>query len=228
MKTNQTLVTWYRTMGVLMLVLCTASCMGTRAPIPPVMPAPPIEIVPEVPTGSLFGARSGPGLFEDRRAKRVGDILTVRLMEETDAANTSGTSISKSNSNDIQNPVIAGEALSSSTNLQFTMDSGHEFSGSADSNQSNSLEGTIAVLVTAVLPGGNLMVEGEKWITLNRGREFIRLSGIVRPIDIGQDNIVASNRIANANIAYSATGDKARANTVGWLSRFFMGRYAPF
>ena len=226
MKSNQTMK-WCRAAVILLLIPGAVGCMGSRAPVPPVSPVPLVEPVQKAPDGSLFGI-NGPGLFEDRRAKRVGDILTVQLMEETDAANTSGTSISKSNSNDIQNPVIAGEALSSSTNLQFTMDSGHEFSGSADSNQSNSLEGTIAVLVTAVLPGGNLMVEGEKWITPNRGREFIRLSGIIRPIDVGQDNVVLSNRIANANIAYSATGDKARANTVGWLSRFFMGRYSPF
>lgn len=215
--------------GVLLLVLVTAmGCASSRTALPSTAPLPQIEVAQPAPTGSLFGGGAGPGLFEDRRARSVGDILTAQLMEETDAANASGTNISKSNSNDIQNPVIAGEALRSTTNLEFGMDSEHAFTGSADSNQSNSLEGTIAVIVTAVLPGGNLMVEGEKWITLNRGREFIRLSGVIRPIDVGQDNVVPSNRIANANIAYSATGDHARANTVGWLSRFFMGRYSPF
>jgi flagellar L-ring protein precursor FlgH len=180
-------------------------------------------------SGSIFAA-GRLQLFEDIRARSIGDILVVQLTERTDAEKSSNTSISKANSNEIENPVLAGRTrtLQNDSNLEFKLDSNHEFTGGADSAQSNSLTGTVAVTVTRILPGGNLVIAGEKWVNINRGKEFIRLRGVVRPIDVGQDNVISSTKIANAEIIYSGTGETANANTAGWLSRFFMGRVWPF
>ena len=103
-----------------------------------------------------------------------------------------------------------------------------DFTGSGDSEQSNSLRGEIAVTVVDILPNGNLVVRGEKIIGLNQGSEFIRLSGMVRPQDISSDNIVMSRKIANARIFYGGGGVVAESNSRGWLSRFFDSPLFPF
>ena len=93
---------------------------------------------------------------------------------------------------------------------------------------SNSLSGNITVTVHDVLPNGVLMVKGEKWLTLNQGDEYIRISGMVRPQDIGSDNTVESTKLADARIAYSGTGSVNDSNVMGWMSRFFIGAIWPF
>lgn len=185
---------------------------------------------PKPTEGAIYNAYSSIAFLEDTRARRVGDIIIVRLAERTDAKKASGTNIAKSNSNSITNPVLAGRTrtIGGASNLGFELDSDHAFSGNSDSSQSNQLTGTIAVTVTAVLPGGNLVIEGEKWLTINRGKEFIRLRGIVRSIDVATDNTIPSSIIANAVIVYSGKGEAANSNKMGWLSRFFMGPVWPF
>jgi len=90
------------------------------------------------------------------------------------------------------------------------------------------LAGNISVVVSEVLPNGNLVVRGEKWMTLNQGDEFIRITGIVRPQDIDPDNTVSSYLVANARIGYGGTGPVADANVLGWLTRFFISAVFPF
>lgn len=192
----------------------------------------PTESIPYVPaqlqpmTGTVYLGNDSTGLFEDYRARRVGDILSVVLQESTAASKSSDTSIDKSNSTSITDPIIGGAV--GSTNFETGLESSNSFAGGAESNQSNSLDGQIAVTVSAVLPNGNLYIQGEKWIQINQGSEFIRLRGMVRPEDITSDNRIASNRIADAKISYSGTGPTASANSMGWLSRFFNGQLWPF
>ena len=95
------------------------------------------------------------------------------------------------------------------------------FSGEGWSTQSNRLDGSVTVTVVEQLPNGNLFVQGEKWLTLNQGKEFVRVSGIVRPVDILADNSVSSEKVANARIEYAGKGALADANRMGWLARFF-------
>ena len=109
-----------------------------------------------------------------------------------------------------------------------SLESATEFSGGGDSDQSNSLSGTITAVVAKVLPNGLLLVQGEKWFQLNRGEEYVRVSGLIRPEDVSGDNTVSSLRLADARIAYSGTGELAQANTAGWLTRFFLGTVFPF
>jgi flagellar L-ring protein precursor FlgH len=95
------------------------------------------------------------------------------------------------------------------------------FKGAGQATQSNSLTGEISVTVAQVYPNGTMLVRGQKLLTLNRGDEYIRLSGLVRPDDVGSDNRVPSTRVADARIAYSGRGELARGSRQGWLQRFF-------
>lgn len=182
------------------------------------------------PTGSIYMASRNMSLFEDVKARQVGDIVTVVLAEATDAAKSSDTTLDKSNSNTITNPTFGADAAGAGSDLSlgFDLSSSGAFSGESASNQSNSLQGSVAVSVVKVLPNGNLYVQGEKWIHINQGNEYIRLRGIIRPEDIGTNNTVLSTKVADARISYGGTGAPAEANMVGWLSRFFMSPIWPF
>lgn len=186
----------------------------------------PIALVPPAQnTGGLYQAGYDLVLFEDLRASRVGDIIQVLLVEQMDAAKTSKTEIDKDSKTNLPAPTLFGELMD---DLGLSLDSSSEFEGEGKSNQSNHLSGSIAVTVAKVLPNGNLMVQGEKWIQINQGGEFIRIKGIVRPSDVSSDNIVLSTHVANARISYGGRGSLDDANTSGWLVRFFMSPLWPF
>ncbi len=180
--------------------------------------------------GSLYRASHNLVLFDDRRAHAVGDIVTIRLEERTRSSKSAETSLTKETSNELLNPLVFGSAVtgSGSETLLNSLDSETEFAGGGASDQSNSLTGTISAMVAEVLPNGLLLVQGEKWFQLNRGEEYVRISGLLRAEDVGPDNAVSSQRLADARIAYSGTGAIAQANSAGWLSRFFMGTLNPF
>jgi flagellar L-ring protein precursor FlgH len=181
--------------------------------------------VPQRTEGSLYQSSYGLNLFDDRKALRIGDIITVTLSERTVSRKSSGVSVAK----DSQLNFNAGTLLGANvTDLETALQQSRNFSGDAGADQSNSLQGNITVTVADVMPNGNLIVRGEKWMTLNRGDEFIRISGIVRPDDISPDNTVISTRLANAKISYSGTGALADSQSMGWLSRFFNSEYWPF
>lgn len=194
-------------------------------------PPPPIFVEHEPATdGAIYRANTDVRLFEDFKASRVGDILTVKLVERTNASKNSATSTAKSSDISLPSPTLAGINPPTAQGYEIlnnALAGETVFDGSGSSSQSNSLVGDITVTVTERLPNGNLVIRGEKWVTLNQGREFIRLSGIVRPWDIGTDNNIASTRIANANITYSSRGVLADANRMGWLSRFFNSIFYP-
>ncbi len=195
----------------------------------PKIPDSPVQ--KKVSDGSLFTTSNSMLLYEDRKAAQVGDIITVILTETTDASKKADTDTKKESDVSLANPIIAGRNYAfNSGQSSFEMDIGmeSEFKGEAESKQSNKLSGTISVTVQQVLPNGNLIVRGEKWITLNQGDEFIRLSGILRPQDITAENTAPSNRLANARIQYSGTGQMADANKQGWLARFFNSPWWPF
>ena len=194
----------------------------------PIMPEIPTEEV--VATGSLYHSGWSNGLYSDTKARRVGDIITVILMENTQASKTAKTETKKETDASLS-PLVGlnGAAPTIGGNsLQFGIESDGTFKGDAKSNQSNSLNGEITVHVLRVLPNGNLVIRGEKWLTLNTGQEFIRLTGIVRGEDVAADNTVDSTRVANARISYSGKGSLAEANEAGWLSQFFMSSVWPF
>ncbi|HLT92260.1 MAG TPA: flagellar basal body L-ring protein FlgH [Woeseiaceae bacterium] len=195
-------------------------------------PAPvPVETAAATPTdGAIYRDSGDVRLFEDVRAARVGDVLTVRLIERTNATKNAATSTSKSSEAAFANPVVFGRPVTRNGVPigEGSLSGEVAFDGSGSSTQSNSLTGDIAVTVVARYPNGNLRIQGDKWVTLNQGREFIRLSGIVRPFDIGPDNSIPSSKVADAQITYSSEGVLAEANRMGFLTRFFNSGLWPF
>jgi flagellar L-ring protein precursor FlgH len=191
---------------------------------------PPQEPAAAPPSdGAIYHADQGMELFSDPRAHRVGDILTIALVESTQASKKATTNTSKKDSNNIGAPTLLGQAITLGGKPATISTSGdRSFGGSGDSSQSNQLTGQITVTVAQRLSNGNLLVRGEKWLTINQGQELVRISGIVRPQDIGQDNSVPSTRVADARIGYTGRGTLAEANTKGWLSRFFSSKWMPY
>lgn len=194
---------------------------AATAPVMPDSP-PPAD-------GAIYHDTQNMELFADARAHRVGDILTIVLVEHTQASKKATTSTSKNDKTELGVPTILGHALSVGGKPGSIGTSGdRNFSGDGSSSQSNQLTGQLTVTVARRLSNGNLMVRGEKWLTINQGQELVRIAGIVRPQDIGQDNSVASTRVADARISYTGRGTLADANTQGWLSRFFNSKWMPF
>ncbi|MEE8058867.1 MAG: flagellar basal body L-ring protein FlgH [Pseudomonadales bacterium] len=218
----------------LVIALCwLQACSITPDPIPddpayaPVISA--ATVIPPPNRGGIYQPGYSVALFEDRRASRVGDILIIILSERTQATKTADTEITKENSVSFDAGNLLGVVPSKGEyGLETSISQNRELKGESQSDQSNSLNGSIAVTVSEILPNGLLVVRGEKWIQLNRGKEYIRVRGLVRPEDIQPDNTVLSTRLADARITYSGTGDLADANKHGWASRFFNSEYWPF
>jgi len=193
--------------------------------------APPVYEVSPPPSpinGSIYSSNYKMSLFSDIKANRVGDLLTIILVEETTASKSADISTDKNTSISIPNPIILGRAVSfGSRTLETGIDTSNEFDGSGSANQSNSLDGSVSVIVEQVLANGNLRVRGQKLITINQGDEFVRVTGLVRPEDIRGDNTVLSTQIADAHFSYGGRGVIADSNSVGWLARFFNSPYWP-
>ena len=198
---------------------------------------PPVE--PQS-NGSIYKPGYDVRLFEDLKARRVGDILTVKLAEATDASKSADTEIDRENITSVSNPRVFGASpnfdvpgflpIDPTDNLNFdtSLESNSEFDGAGSASQKNALTGNLTVTVVEVLPNGNLIVRGEKRVTINNGPEYIQLSGIVRPVDILADNSVISTQIADATINYIGEGAIAESSFKGWLARFFTGPIFPY
>ena len=232
---------WHRLLQVTALLFLLSGC-ATMQPAPSdYRPAyPPVSTAPPQTSGGIYQAGYSMALFEDIKARRVGDTITIVLQERTQASKDAKTETSKENDITIANPTLLGSApqfnapgilpLASNrgNTLAAELSSGQEFKGEGSSSQGNSLTGNITVTVVDVLGNGNLVVRGEKWLTLNQGDEYIQISGIVRPIDVRTDNTVLSGQVADARITYSGKGMVADSNKMGWLSRFFASAIWPF
>lgn len=188
------------------------------------------EPAPMPTNGAIYQAGREVALFENPIAHHVGDIVTIVLNEQTAAQKSSSTNTNKNTAVALPGMTLLGKALTVhgvpilSNNIADTS----KFAGEGDSAQSNSLQGFITVTVQKVLPNGNLYVKGEKWISINQGSEYVRVTGVIRPIDLAADNSIPSSQVANAKIAYGGKGALADANAQGWLSRFFNSPWSPF
>jgi flagellar L-ring protein precursor FlgH len=227
--------------GCFGLALGLLGCTSAPTRDPEFASVRPTAIPETTPTnGAVYQSGYELFLFEDLRARHPGDMLTIRLVEKTDASKKAETMIDKSNDTSISNPTLLGSPvqfsvpasfpLANTTNnsLEASLASSTDFEGTGESTQSNSLSGEITVTVAEVLANGNLVVRGEKLLTLNQGHEHLRFSGIVRPADIAADNSVPSTKVADAKIVYAGEGAVADANALGWLSRFFVSIFFPF
>ncbi|WP_339672257.1 flagellar basal body L-ring protein FlgH [Dasania marina] len=181
-------------------------------------------------SGSLYQAGYRGSLFSDKRAARVGDVLTILLDERTSSSKKSETEIKKESDMAFNAGTLFGRNITYNGDeiLSAGVTQDRDFKGDAASDQSNRLQGSITVTVSDVLPNGLLAVRGEKWMTLTNGEEFIRVKGLVRQEDISPNNTVSSTKLADARITYSGTGDFADASKQGWGNRFFNSKWWPF
>ncbi|MEO1045843.1 MAG: flagellar basal body L-ring protein FlgH [Pseudomonadota bacterium] len=205
-----------------------SACMGGGEvrPSPAFAPTLPPPVAVATNNGAIFQASNGyAALTSGARAAQVGDVLTIALVERTQAAKSNSATTDRSGGFGLNPPTTGPLSLfdpsdaSASGNLTFN--------GAGSAAQSNSLQGQISVTIAAVYPNGTMLVQGEKLMRLNRGDEFVQFSGIVRSVDIGPENIVPSTRVANARINYSGAGEIAQASRQGWLQRFFSA-ISPF
>ncbi|QFI36565.1 flagellar biosynthesis protein FlgH [Moritella marina ATCC 15381] len=180
-------------------------------------------------TGSLFNPQYNNNIFSDIKARRVGDIITVTLTESTSAKKQASSNLGKDNSFELDPVSLGGEdVVIGGYKIEGSLNQTSTFSGNGSADQSNSLDGNISVTVVRVLPNNNLVIRGEKWLMLNNGNEFIRLTGLLRPQDVDADNKVNSALIANARIQYGAVDDLGEAQIQGWATKFLNGNTWPF
>lgn len=186
------------------------------------------EVVPtkEVsPDGAIY-SRSNAGFFlGDRRAQRVGDVLTVKLAENLNATKALNAAGAKNNSiaMTLPNAIFGAGAL----NIPALRDGGANLAatntstttGTVTADQSNTITGDITVIVTRVYENGNLWIQGQKMLSVNQGEEYVRVSGVIRPEDIQAGNVVSSTKIAQAQITYTGAGDLNDNTKQGWFGR---------
>ena len=208
-------------------VLALSACAGGGTD-PSVAYAPAIAAPPAAPAGhgAIFNVASGyAGLAEGNRAHRVGDLVTVVLVERANVNSNAQTRTQRDGTTSISAPGLGevGRVLTDGLNLG----SGSSFKGQGSASQAFALNGEIAVTIAELRPGGVVLLRGEKRLGTVQGRDTIRLSGLARLSDISADNRIASVQLADARIDYGGTGSVARSGRPGWLSRFFAA-VSPF
>ncbi|SEI24087.1 flagellar basal body L-ring protein FlgH [Pseudomonas fuscovaginae UPB0736] len=199
----------------------------------PVLPRTPLPAAAN--NGSIYQAGFEQNLYGDRKAFRVGDIITITLNEATQASKNANSNLSKKSTTSIGLTSLFGSVPNTNNPLgsgDLSLNAGYSGNratdGTSKAGQSNSLTGSITVTVADVLPNGIIAVRGEKWMTLNTGDELVRIAGLVRADDIATDNTVPSTRVADARITYSGTGSFADTSQPGWFDRFFLSPLWPF
>ncbi len=188
------------------------------------------EPMPPPTNGAIYQAGREVVLAENPVAHHVGDIVTIVLNEQTAAQKSATTSTSKDTTVALPAPTLIGKGVTIKgvPILENSMNNATKFQGQGASAESNSLTGYLTATVLKVLPNGNLFIAGEKQIGLNQGNEYVRVTGVVRPIDLAADDSIPSFRVASAHITYSGKGAINDANAQSWLARFFNSPWAPF
>lgn len=186
-------------------------------------PAP----LPQATPGAIYSVGNVTPLFEMKRARNVGDILTIQINEKTNATKKGNTKGERKQTNEFSLPILAGLPGKSFLGSSLSASSEHKFDGKGESNASDTFTSTITVTVIEVFSNGNLLVSGEKQIGLNHEDEFIRFSGVVDPGTIGFGNSVSSVQVADARIEYRGSGAVDSSQLMGWLAKFFLS-FLPF
>lgn len=221
------------------VLLClTVAALSGCALVPPEpvvtgpLTAPPP--LPPLPSAQANGAIYQPTaygnypLFEDRRPRNVGDIVTVIIQEKTNAAKNVQTTTDRSGSAGLDvelAPAILPTDLGAKQN--FGISGNNASQGKGSTRADNLFQGTLTTTVIGVLPNGNLQIAGDKQIAINRGSEHIRFSGVVDPRSITGSNTVSSTQVADARIEFRSKGTMDEVQTMGWLQRFFLN-ISPF
>jgi flagellar L-ring protein FlgH len=209
------------------LTLTLVGCLSMVAPprvevaaTEPALPAPPVA--PVEANGAIFQTGMYRPLFEDHRARLVGDSLTINIVEKVSATQSSKSTIEKAGNVDASITALPGINPKAFARGTATGSSSNTFEGKGETENTNDFSGTITVIVTGVLPNGHLLIAGEKQIGVNQNVDVLRFSGQVDPRNIQAGNSVASTAIANVRLEHRGRGAQANANAIGWLSRFFL------
>ena len=220
-------------------LLCSAILLCACVPLPQRVtvdfaepkPAPTPTTTPAVhhaATGSLFQTSSYRPAFEDSRARLLGDTVTVQIVESLTASQATNSTINRDTSSGVTiAPPLPGILAADLVNLNMSATTNNDFTGKGASTAANTFTGTITTTVVEVLPNGHLVITGEKQIGVNQNVDVMRFSGTVDPRLLQPDNIINSTQVADVRVESKGRGAQAEANTVGWLSRFFLN-FNPF
>lgn len=212
-------------LGLVSLAGCDSLMLRPQVDVALPTHAAPIEQAPQqASNGSIFQASQYRPLFEDHRARLVGDTITVQIVENVSAAQKSSSTIDKTGK--VSAGLTAVPFLSPSSSLLNRASAGgtsnNEFEGKGSTENTNNFAGVITATVTGVLPNGHLLISGEKQIGVNNNVDVLRFSGQVDPRSIQPGNSVASAQIANVRLEHRGRGPAADAQVIGWLARFFL------
>ena len=219
--------------AIAVAVLASGCALSPNAPPPvdmPVATTPPVlqprEQVAQTPSGSLFNAARYRPAFEDRRARIVGDLVTVQIVESVMARQNQDSGVARKNSLGAGVSALpffkggATQTIKDSLNAELSSDA--SFSGKGSTSNVNTFSGTISTTVVDVLPNGHLVVAGEKQVGVNQNVDVLRFTGTVDPRSLRPGSMVASNQVANVRVESRGRGQGSEAQSIGWLSRFFL------
>lgn len=213
----------HATTAAVLALLTGCGALSPKVDIPEQMTArPQVQPVPVVNNGSIFQSATYRPLFEDHRARLVGDTITVQIVEKVTASQKSTSTVDKSGKIDAGITALPGINPNSFARAAATGSSSNTFAGKGSTESSNNFSGVITATVIDVLPNGHLVIAGEKQIGVNENVDVLRFSGQVDPRAIQSGNTVASAQIANVRIEHKGKGQQAEAQGIGWLARFFL------
>jgi flagellar L-ring protein precursor FlgH len=227
---------WTRRSALAAVVSLCAACAPLPQKVvvdfaePKVTPAPatPVNALRKPATGSLFNTSNYRPAFEDSRARLLGDIVTIQIVESLAASQVTASTVNRNTSSDTSiTPPLPGIIGVDLLNLNMAAKTNNDFSGKGGTTAANTFTGSITTTVIDVLPNGNLVVAGEKQIGVNQNVDVMRFSGTVDPRLLQPNNIISSTQVANVRVESKGRGAQGEAQTVGWLSRFFLS-FNPF
>lgn len=216
-----------RVCAIVLYAVMAAAMVGC-ATVPDTITHQPAAARPPMPTpvppsnGAIFQASAYRPMFEDRRARLVGDTIIIAISEKTSAGKSEGNSASKTGSVSFAAPTLFGVPSTTTAKLGLSASSSNKYEEKDATTASNNFTGTITVTVAEVLPNGNLMVSGEKQVAFDKGVEFVRFSGIVNPDNIVSGNVVSSTQVADARVEYRTNSRVDKAEMMSQLTRFFL------
>jgi flagellar L-ring protein precursor FlgH len=211
--------------AVLLPVALLGGCSYMAPRVQVAETTPPLALAPPAPVaanGSIFQSGGYRPLFEDHRARLVGDTLTVQIVEKVSASQKSTSSVDKAGSVSASVSALPGIRPADFARARVDGTSSNTFAGKGATESSNDFSGTITVVVRGVLPNGHLMIAGEKQIGVNSNVDVLKFSGQVDPRAILPGNSVPSAAIANVRLEQRGRGAQADAQAMGWLSRIFL------
>lgn len=218
--------------SIAVLAGCSASREEPRVTQPVVQPVYYQEPAPTYNNpGSLYNANQYRSIYEDGRARRVGDIVTINVIEQQAGSQEVKTELKRDNTSSANFNAFFGKnslfGIPIGAQPLFQGGSNSDFKGDTNTNRTNNITATLAARVINVLPDGNLQIEAVRETTLNDETQFMVVTGIIRSRDIAANNTIASTQIANAKIEYYGKGVLSQKQKPGWLSRF-LEMVSPF